>query len=101
MLVINGKKFAVNDKEFTDSLFHRGGTCVGFYKVMKNEIKLYNLQNVQIGVITKKEKVLGKCTILENGKKWYSYGTIKEIGEHESYVKYREEIENIVNKLYM
>ena len=101
MLVINGKKFAINDKEFTDSLFHRGGTCVGFYKVMKNEIKLYNLQNVQIGVITKKEKVLGKCTILENGKKWYSHGTIKEIGEHESYMKYKEEIENIVNKIYM
>lgn len=98
MLVLNGKKFALNDEEFTDSLFKRGGTCVGYYKVTKREIKLYNIQKMQIGTIVKKEKLLAKCTILEDGKKWYSYGTIKEVGEHESYIAYHNEIKKICNE---
>ena len=98
MLVLNGKKFALNDEEFTDSLFKRCGTCVGYYKVTKKEIKLYNIQKVQIGVIVKKEKLLAKCTILEDGKKWYSYGTIKEVGEYESYIEKHNEITKICNE---
>ena len=98
MLVLNEKKFALNDSEFTNSLFKRGGTCVGYYKVTKKEIKLYNIQKVQIGVIVKKEKLLAKCTILDDGKKWYSYGDIFEIGEFKSYIKKHDEITKICNE---
>ena len=40
MITLNGKKFAANDEQFTESLFDQTGTCVGFYK--KNK-KLLNL----------------------------------------------------------
>ena len=32
MFTINGRTFAANDHEFTESLFTEGGTCVGYYK---------------------------------------------------------------------
>ena len=99
MIEINGKKFALNDEEFTDSLFKRGGTCVGYYKVTKKEIKLYNIQKMQIGTIVKKEKLLAKCTILEGGKKWYSYGDIEEIGKFDSYLSKCNQIEKIILEL--
>lgn len=98
MLVLNEKKFALNYREFTDSLFERGGTCIGYYKVTKKEIKLYNIQKIQIGVIIKKEKLLAKCTIMEDGKKWYSYGDICEIGKFKSYIEEHNEITKICNE---
>jgi hypothetical protein len=45
MLTIAGKKYAKNDAEMTDSLFHAGGTCSGYYKVRKSGILLLDLQN--------------------------------------------------------
>ena len=99
MIEINGKKFAINDKEFTNSLFKRGGTCIGYYKVTKREIKLYSIQKMQIGVIVKKEKLLAKCTILEDCKKWYSYGDIEEIGKFDSYLSKCNQIEKIILEL--
>jgi len=44
MIEINGNKFAKNDNEFTDSLFHPGGTCKGYYKIHKKNIVFLNMQ---------------------------------------------------------
>ena len=44
MLVFNGLKYARNETEFTNSLFESNGTCNGFYKVVKNGIRLMDMQ---------------------------------------------------------
>lgn len=74
MIEFNGKKYAKNNDEFIDSLFHAGGTCNGFYKKTKRGIYLYDAQNVlQAFVRTITEPMVMSCTLRENGKKWYSY----------------------------
>ena len=98
MIVINNKKFALNDSEFTDSLFKSGGTCIGYYKPLKNQIKLFDMNNNLVGSITK-HKVLAKATKQDNGKYWYSYGTIDIIGEHESYRQQINDIEFALEQL--
>ena len=45
MLTFACKTYAKNNSEFTDSLFTSGGTCNGFYKRVRNGIKLYTMQN--------------------------------------------------------
>ena len=44
MLTINDKKYAEHDREFTDSLFHKDGTCVGFYKINEVGVHIYDHQ---------------------------------------------------------
>lgn len=43
MITLNGKKYAVNKKEFAESLFTKQ-TCSGFYKILKNGIRLSDHQ---------------------------------------------------------
>ena len=43
MITFNGKKYAANKKEFSESLF-TAKTCSGFYKVIKNGIRLMDQQ---------------------------------------------------------
>ena len=93
MIILNGKKFAKNDKEFTNSLFETGGTCDGYYKVTKNKIFILDVNKKIVGVITK-NKVMAKATKLENGKYWYSYGDISIIGEYENMAQQYEDIKN-------
>lgn len=90
MLTLNGKKFAANDREFTESLFSAGGTCVGYYKAHKGEVQLFDMQRNRIGVINR-EAVLASCTKLENGRYWYTYHNPAIIGEYVSYAQEREE----------
>ena len=93
MILINGQKFALNNKEFTDSLFKKGGTCIGYYKVNKKSITLLDMHKEKVGVIV--NKVLGLATKLE-GNWWYSYGNIPLLGEYDSSL-IRKEIDNIYN----
>lgn len=93
MITLNGKKFALNDQEFTETLFEHDGTAVGYYKPLKNKIRLYNMQRELIGVITQ-HGVLACATKTPNGAYWYSHATIKEIGENPSYMAHVEEIES-------
>ena len=96
MIVLNGKKFAKNAKEFTDSLFQSGGTCVGYYKRTKGgNVRLYDQQHNLVGCVTT-NKVLACATKLDNGKVWYSHADIDLVGRHESYQKRVEEIEKVL-----
>lgn len=95
MITINGKKFAANDSEFNDSLFNKDGTCVGYYKRMKNSVKLFDMQMNLIGVINK-NGCLCCATLIESGKYWYSLATIKLIGEYDSFIKSCEESKDIL-----
>ena len=91
MITLNNKKLAKNDKEFIDSLFHKDGTCVGYYKPLKNKVKIFNMQKELVGVITK-NRVLAKASKQDNGKYWYSYGDIGIIGGYDSYIDQYEDI---------
>ena len=82
MITLNGKQFAKNDNEFTNSLFKRGGTCVGFYKANKRSITLYDIQRNKIGVINR-EGVLASATKQDDGNYWYSYANPSIIGEYD------------------
>jgi len=95
MITLNGKMFAKNDKEFTDSLFQEKGTCVGKYKVLKNKVNLYDIQNNIIGVVTK-TGVLAKATKATNKRYWYSYSAVDLIGEYASIGKQDEDIRQVL-----
>jgi hypothetical protein len=95
MITLNGKKFAKNDDEFTSSLFDKSGTCVGFYKRMRNSVKLFDMQKNLIGVINK-HGCLCCATMMESGQYWYSFATIKLVGEYDSYSQSVAEPKNIL-----
>ena len=97
MIVLNGKKFARDDKEFIDSLFKKSGTCTGFYRVNKRTVSLLNLQKEKIGVITFRG-VLVKASLQDDGKYWYSYGDVLGIGRYESYTQETAEVQAVLNK---
>ena len=95
MIQLNGKKFASNDNEFTNSLFESGGTCCGYYKVNKKSITIMNHKKEKIGVIA--NNVLGKATKIDD-RWWYSYGKPEVIGEYQSYITECEEIQAITKR---
>lgn len=97
MIILNGKKFARNEKEFTDSLFEKEGTCCGYYRPYKNQVSLFDHNKNKIGAVTR-SKVLALATRQDNGKYWYSYGDIPLIGEFSSYSEQCKQVDAIVYK---
>ena len=93
MIELNGKKFAENEKEFTNSLFVGGSTCVGYAKRLKRQIQLMDHQKNKIGVINR-YGVLATATRQKDGKWRYSYGNPALIGNY-SLKQQRKEIENL------
>ena len=93
MIELNGKKLALNDSEFTGSLFDKGGTCVGYYKINKASISILDMQKNKVGVINK-HGVLGSATKVDNGY-WYSEADIKRIGEYGSYIQKVEDFTSL------
>ena len=81
MIVLNSVKFAENESEMIDSLFSSGGTCSGYAKRLKHQIKLFNIQKELIGTINQ-NGCLCKATLLDNGKYWYSFADIPLLGEY-------------------
>jgi len=78
MKILNGIKFAENDKEFTGSLFDPGGTCYGFCRVKKRSIifmthqkKIFAFAGHILGTASKREEL---------GGIWYSYGVPEIFG---------------------
>lgn len=97
MIILNGKKFAESEKEFTGTLFEPDGTAVGYAKRHKFSITLYNHKRKRIGGINR-HKVLFKETEID-GKAWYSYADIPEIGAYESYRQKCEECQDVIYSL--
>lgn len=85
-----------NEKTFTKNRIN--GNAVGYYKVFKKTIGLYNVNNEKIGVVTK-NRVLAKATKTDNGY-WYSYGNIEEIGNYESYIKECDDINRALEVVF-
>ena len=96
MIILNGKKFAETEEEMENSLFESGGTCVGYAKRLQRQVKLFNHQKALIGVINGHGVLCSASKI--DGKNWYSFCTIKEIGEYKSYMQSVEEPEKLAVK---
>ena len=74
MIELNGHKFAENNKEFLDSLFHDdSGTCTGYYRIRKHDIAFMDAQKKEQFAITKRGLLLNCSPERVKGKKWYSY----------------------------
>ena len=95
MLTLNGKKFAKNENEMQNSLFSKGGTCVGYYRVNKRAITIMDHQKNKVGAIC--NNVLGSARKVDGGY-WHTYGTPDIIGGYPSYTKEVEEIKAITKK---
>lgn len=52
MIILAGLKFAENNNEFLESLFHTDSTCYGYAKRLKRQVNLYDMQHNIIGVVT-------------------------------------------------
>ena len=97
MISLNGKLFAANDDEMINSLFNVGGTCTGYYKRYAKSVNILNMKKEKIGVINR-YGVLCKATKLDNGKWWYSYGDIPEVGKWDKYSEYVNETKTVLEK---
>jgi hypothetical protein len=92
MIILNGKKLAESEKEFTESLFSKSGTCVGYAKRNKKSVTIMNAQKEKVGAINR-HGVLCSAMKTENSKTgwWYSFEDIDIIGKYESYLQCVEE----------
>lgn len=103
MLIINNVKFAKNDKEFTNSLFDKNGTCFGYYKKLKGRIHLMDMhKNVFAAVVCNSHDFKGIVNAVKlNGKMHYQYGasekTEKMLGVPNSYLASRDYAQQIFN----
>lgn len=93
MIKLNGNNFAENEEDLQNAM-KEGHPCKGLAKRFKRQIKIMNLKNEQIAVINK-FGVLGAATKSDDGKMWYSYATVAEIGKYESRTQRIEEIESL------
>ena len=93
MITLNNKKFAENENEFTDSLFHSGGTCVGYARILKRQVKLFDIKNNHVGTINK-NGCLCHHSKLDNGKSWYCFADIKILGDY-SFMQQCEDIDKL------
>ena len=102
MITLNGVKLAKNDTEFIDSLFDKGGTCAGYYKVTKRNIEILDHQKNKVGRLAMNkwnELILLKASKHDNGY-WYSSCDIDIIGKYQDYMKYHEEIQKVYYEVY-
>ena len=102
MITFNGKRYAKTDKEMMDSLFS-GVPVVGFYKRVKDGIRLYTHQRELFAFVV----IRGESTrvivdaSMQNGRPWYMHAasdaTYKRIGfEPFTFASERSVINNIV-----
>ena len=77
MFRFNGKKYARNNEEFTNSLFDADGTCNGYYKRIKGGVQLFNMQRELTAFIV--DNSHGERFIvsagMSNGRARYMFGT--------------------------
>lgn len=75
MITINGKKYAKNQAEFTESLFASDGTCVGFYALRKNGVLLSDMQNKPFAMAVERgySTWFVSASRREDGRMWYMF----------------------------
>lgn len=84
MLRINGKKYAKNNREALSTLFESDGTFCGFYRVTKNSVMLYDMQQkLFAAVVCNKSGFRGVVNAgkASNGRVFYQYGANDHVNE--------------------
>lgn len=106
MLTVNGHKYAANNKEFTESLFCKGGTCAGYYKKTRNKILFSDMQGDIFAALVRNKhgNHLVSTTRLEDGKIFYMYGLATSAESvffpaGLGYMAKKDSIDNMVNEL--
>lgn len=76
MIEFNGVKFAKNNKELVESLFHAGGTASGTYKHTARGTKLYKGNGELFAYVVHNDKqgYFVVSASLHNAKPFYMYG---------------------------
>lgn len=77
MITFNGKRFAKTDREFTASLFDKGGTAYGYYKATKAGVLLMDAQRVPVAFIRADngDNFIVTASPIEGGKVRYMFST--------------------------
>lgn len=70
------------------------GEASGFYKVAKRSILIYD-RDMQPTAVVNRELVLGRATLAEDGKIWYSYLPSSHFLYREGYLEQRQELEGL------
>lgn len=79
MITFNGKLFAKNDKELVNSLFKSRETAIGYYKILKNEVKFYTLRREYVCGV-RHDGLPFSVSIIE-GKNYYHHGFYRPFGD--------------------
>ena len=104
MIEINGKKYARNDKEFTETLFTSGTTAFGYYKRFKNRIILRNMQGKTFAALVKNSDGAHLVNASEiDGRTRYQFGlssiNAELFGVPSGYMAGIEYVEKLANDL--
>lgn len=91
MITLNGCSFAESTTEALSALI-AGSPAYGIAKRRKRQIDLFDSAHKPVAAIGA-NGVLARCTVLDDGRIWYSYGDPDGIGAHASPSKRQEEIE--------
>tara|TARA_B100002049_G_scaffold216394_1_gene182291 strand:- start:427 stop:738 length:312 start_codon:yes stop_codon:yes gene_type:complete len=94
MIELNGKRFYNQVKPKDADVIDP--KVVGSYRAFKRSINLYNRVGVKIGVINQ-YGVLCHAQRRDDGRWWYSFATIDEIGEYDSYMQSVEEAQKALS----
>ena len=107
MITLNGKKYAANKKEFSESIF-TDQTCTGFYKVVKNGIRLMDQQGEPFAFVYdngRSDRGIVSCR--KHGKRYrYMFSTMtmdeKKLGFENGlgYVQSVELAEKLLNEVF-
>jgi hypothetical protein len=103
MITLYGKKYAKNEKQFTETLFQKDGTANGFYKVTKAGIYLSDMQGNERAFI--RHDGLGPVTVhRHNGKRQFMFAasTLDEkwLNVPESYMAKCEGAASLAKSVY-
>lgn len=106
MLSVGNTKFAASNQELTESLFNKGGTANGVYKIVNYGICFYTPQRELFAALIKNngQNPFFVSASIKNGKKWFMQCLMSKdkirlgIGDF-GYMQEMNEAERIVNDI--
>jgi len=87
MITLNNKSFAKNKDEMLQSLFD-GKTCIGYYRVNKKSITLYDFQGARIGGINQNKVLFRASQPID--QRWYHQAVPPHLIDDENYTYAQE-----------
>ena len=81
MLIINGHKFAKNDRNFVKTLFEKDGTAYGYYKRLKNRIHFMDMQGKIFAALVCNGDFNGFVNAVKHGNRVFYQYDISDTGK--------------------